>query len=329
MGWKLGSCFDQRCQLLTLTTVFSPMTSQACQQTGSSKWPPTELHIINESVPFLWTSENSSSTDKVSHPALLSCMDHSYCFFQQDPPTDLLDPCHEPFPTHVANILGHLPCLHSHNPEYIYQCWEPVCALVWSLSIWSCLVIVIYFSLCHKLSVICMLFSKVLHFITYFLLPLLWYSITLLFFTYENKTTKHSSRDHVKLMALLHCTKHLFPSDLFKQPNKKNEFRICNDMYQHMMCRPPYLMWPLQMVRRCRREGRETVCVTCSLGNLTSSIVVMFTDATLRLQKEWESIYRSVQLLFKTQHYTNGITTQLKQIRLLWPIWCSGDCASQ
>jgi hypothetical protein len=36
---------------------------------------------------------------------------------------------------------------------------------------------VIYFSLCYKLSAIWMLFSKVLHFITYFFLPLLWYSI--------------------------------------------------------------------------------------------------------------------------------------------------------
>jgi hypothetical protein len=157
--------------------------------------------------------------------------------------------------THKADILRQLPCLHTH----IYPCFEPVCALVWSLNIWSCLVTAIYFSLCHKLSVIWMLFSKVLHFITYFFLPLLWYSITLLFFTYENTTTKHPSRDHIKLLALLHCTNHLFPSDLFKQSNKMTEFHICNDKYHHMMCHQPYLMWPWQMVRRCRdwHKGRQ------------------------------------------------------------------------
>jgi hypothetical protein len=94
----------------------------------------------------------------------------------------------------------------------------------------------------HKLSVIWMLFSKVLHFITYFFLPLLWYSIMLLFFSYENMTTKCPRRDHIKLLALLHHTKHLFPSDLFKQ--KKTEFHICNGKYQHMMCHSLYLMWP-------------------------------------------------------------------------------------
>lgn len=85
----------------------------------------------------------------MSHPALLSWMDQCHCFCQQAPPSppDLLDPCHELFPTHNADILGQLPCLHTH----IYQRWEPVCALVGSLNIWSCLVTVIYFSLCHKL----------------------------------------------------------------------------------------------------------------------------------------------------------------------------------
>jgi hypothetical protein len=111
--------FDQRCRRLTLTTVFSPMTSQACQQTGS-----TQLHITNQSVPFLWTHE-SSSNDKVSHPALLSCMDHCHCFCQQSPHSspDLLDPCHELFHTHTHTQGWHTqttPCrLHTNNPQSI------------------------------------------------------------------------------------------------------------------------------------------------------------------------------------------------------------------
>jgi hypothetical protein len=61
-----------------------------------------------------------------------------------------------------------------------------------------------------------MLFSKLRDFINYFFAPLMRHSIMLLFSIYENMTTEHPSADHIKLLALLRCTKDLFPSDSFK-----------------------------------------------------------------------------------------------------------------
>jgi len=157
------------------------------------------------SIPLnLWKQQhwqNISSSSAVLHgpkPLLLPTSPTQPSWFARSMPWTV---------SHTQGRHTQLPCLHIHT----YQRWEPVCAPVWSLSILSCLITVIYFSLCHKLSVIWMLFSKVLHFITYFFLPLLWYSIMLLNFSYEN-TTKHPSGDHIKLLALLHRTKHLFPS---------------------------------------------------------------------------------------------------------------------
>jgi hypothetical protein len=94
--------------------------------------------------------------------------------------------------------------------------------LAWCLGTGSHLVLVIYFSQLDIVfksvwfSVIWMLFSKLRDFIRYFFVPLLWYSIMLLFSIYENMTTKHPSKDHIKLLATLCCTKNLFPSECFK-----------------------------------------------------------------------------------------------------------------
>jgi hypothetical protein len=41
VGQNLSSWYDQRCCFLSLITVLTPVASQACQHTGSSKWPLT------------------------------------------------------------------------------------------------------------------------------------------------------------------------------------------------------------------------------------------------------------------------------------------------
>jgi hypothetical protein len=91
-----------------------------------------------------------------------------------------------------------------------------------------------------------MLFSKMLDFISYFFLPLLLYSIMLFFFPYEDMT--HPSRDHIQPTFLI------------------ADFADGAQVY--------------------RWAGKETVCGTCLLRNSTPFFIVIFSDATLRLQKE-------------------------------------------
>jgi hypothetical protein len=77
----------------------------------------------------------------------------------------------------------------------------------------SCLVLVIYSSHLDvvfksaRFLVIWMLFSNLRDFISYFFVPLLLYSITLLFSIYENVTTKYRGVDHIKLLPPLRCTR--------------------------------------------------------------------------------------------------------------------------
>jgi FlaA1/EpsC-like NDP-sugar epimerase len=142
-----------------------------------------------------------------------------------------------------------------------------------------------------------MLFSKLHDFISLLLVPLLPYSIMLLFSIYENMTTKHRSANHIKLLALLHCTKIYFLQTISNNHTKMCAIPICSNKYEYLIWHPPFLLRTLQMA------WRKTLCGVCSLRNFTLFIIGTLTDASLWLQQKRKScIKRTIVILNKAEH---------------------------